>query len=119
MDSINRVYELLKPLGVPVKYLLRPNLEGFPYVVSFHFFNDHQIVKGGGRGRLFGGFLQVDIFSEEPTRPHYRKIVELLEKGSFYFFDFEEYPDDSIKGIRLYHGKLIMTCRDERIKNYG
>lgn len=117
MNLQEKVYRLLIPLGVPVQYLIRPPLSDKGYVISFHFYNEQHLIEGDGRGRMWGGRLQLDLFSKQSTREHFRTISGLLSKAGFVLFDAYE-TDEALKGIKLYHGVILMSFADERIIEY-
>ena len=61
---INKVWEVLQPLNIPVSFEIRPEISPQSRVgISYHFFNEGYNQYGDGKGREFGGSLQVDVFA--------------------------------------------------------
>ena len=85
---INKVWEVLQPLNIPVSFEIRPEISPQKRVgISYHFFNEGYNQYGDGKGREFGGSLQVDVFAY--INFDYSNIVRqvrgLLESAKFRF----------------------------------
>jgi len=93
MDLISLVYDILKPLNVPVLWQLRP--ESFPSI-TYHFFNEGGELYGDGE--------------EETSKGDYASTVEqvkkIMKQNGFLFMDGR---DDFESEIKVYHKILIFN----------
>lgn len=116
---IQRVYDILKPLNIPIHYLLRPDINGSSKIgISYHFFNVGYELHGDGEGKKEGGSLQVDIFSTVDYSSVVKQAKELLKANGFRFADGRD-GDDSFSNVKYYHKILIFNFVEEEVLNNG
>lgn len=111
---IDLTLKKLKELNIPTAYSIRPALND--KAISFHFFGDRYTLYGDGKGKHFGGNLQVDLFSKTPDRMVSREIIEKLESIN-YRFEYKNDMWDTTTGIRLYHYVLIFSYIESEVLN--
>ena len=104
---IMTVYNLLKPLNLPVKFLQRPDFGGNSIAISYHFFNETDMQYGDGEPNKNGGSLQVDVFSQGGDYTQtVNDIKTILTTKGFLF----SYSNDDIENLgnseQIYH-KII------------
>lgn len=115
---INKVYDILKPLEIPVLYVLRPDIENNRIGISYHFFNEGYNLFGDGKGKRMSGSLQVDIFSTIDYTGVVKRVKELLELNSFKLSDMRD-SDDSFNNIQYYHKILIFNYVESEVLHGG
>lgn len=109
---INKVYELLKNIGVPLDHNFRPDLNAKNnMVISYHFFNEGGLQFGDGNINEYGGGLQVDLFVKHridflDTK---KKIVDILTKNYFMLVGITT-AQEEIEGIgKIDHLKFVFN----------
>lgn len=98
---INEVYDLLKPIGIQLEHLFRPDInKNNPMVISYHFFGEGGLQFGDGQITEYGGSLQVDLFVKHRVdfSNAKKQIVEVLTKNGFILEDIET-TGENIDGI--------------------
>ncbi len=113
---IEHTLTLLKGLGIPVAYSIRPGIDENKEVISFHFYNEGPTIYGDGNGEEFGGNLQVDVFMKKPNKKLCRKIIDLLNRNN-YKFEYMNDLGDTTTGIRLFHFVLIFNYLESEVLN--
>lgn len=112
---IRKVYDILKPLGIPIQYILRPDISGSSQIgISYHFFNESNKLYGDGEGKEFGGSLQVDIFSTIDYSSVVNQVRELLKVNKFRLADMRD-GDDSFSNVSYYHKILIFNYAEKEV----
>jgi hypothetical protein len=114
---INTVYNILKTLNVPVKYIVRPDIKTSKIGLSYHFFNEGYELYADGKGKEFGGSLQVDIFSTIDYSSIVRQSVELLENNGFRLADSRDSYDSLSNNIQYYQKTLIFNYEERMVQN--
>ena len=61
---IQKVYDILSGIGVPVQYILRPDISTAKTGISYHFFNESYELYADGKGEEFGGSIAGCIFND-------------------------------------------------------
>lgn len=113
---INKVYDILKTLNIPIQHLLRPAINPESKVgISYHFFNEGYEVYGDGKGKEEGGSLQIDIFSTIDYSTIVKQVKELLEKHGFRYYDGRD-TDDSIDNTQLFQKILIFNYTESEVE---
>lgn len=114
---IQKVYDILKPLGVPVQYVLRPDIATAKTGISYHFFNEGYELYADGKGKELGGVLQVDIFSTVDYSVTVKSVKELLEDAKFRLADMRSSDDsfDSVSNIKYFHKILIFNYVEREV----
>lgn len=116
---IQKVYDILKPLNIPIQYILRPDISGSNRIgISYHFFNEGYILYSDGKGKEVGGALQVDIFSTIDYSSTVKQVKGLLEAKKFRLADMRD-NDDSFNNIKYYHKILIFNFAEEEVLGNG
>lgn len=114
---VNKVYIILKPLRVPIKWLKRPPFDASQIAISYHFFNEGDLIYGDGSVSEEGGALQVDIFSKVDYSSTIKEVKRLLKGAGFLFADghpdAEEKLDDN---TTVYHKILIFNYVESVVK---
>lgn len=114
---INNVYELLKPLNIPIKWVKRPRFDTSNIVISYHFFNEGSELYGDGQAIEEGGSLQIDIFSKVDYSSVVKQVKILLTNAGFLMdtveHDTEETLDDNTS---IYHKVLIFNYIESMVK---
>lgn len=106
---IQKVYDILKQLNVPIKYILRPDISGSNKIgISYHFFNESYNLYGDGKGKEFGGVLQVDIFSTVDYTDIVQQVRTLLEQHNFRLADMRDSEDSFEEGGLKYYQKILI-----------
>ena len=111
---IQRVYEILNPLNIPIQYVLRPDIDSSKIGISYHFFNESNELYGDGEGIKEGGVLQVDIFSTIDYSIIVKQVKNLLKANKFRFADGRD-NDDSFSNVKYYHKVLIFNYVEEEV----
>lgn len=116
---IQKVYDILKPLNIPIQYILRPDISGNSKIgISYHFFNESDNLYGDGEGMEFGGSLQIDIFSLVDYTDVIKQVKELMKANKFRLADSWD-SDDSFSNVKYYHKILIFNYSEKEVMNNG
>lgn len=115
---IQRVYDILKPLNVPIQYVLRPDISGSSNTgISYHFFNEGYELHGDGIGNHSGGSIQIDVFSTVDYTNVVNQIKEIMKTNKFRLAPGgSRDSDDSFSNVQYYHKILIFNYADEEVK---
>ncbi len=118
---IQKVYDILSPIGVPVQYILRPDISTAKTGISYHFFNEGYELYGDGKGDELGGVLQVDVFSTVDYTSVVQHVRELLEENKIRLADMRDSEDsfDSANNIKYYQKILIFNYNEREVLNSG
>lgn len=115
---IQLVYDILSTLGIPVKWMVRPDLSENNIGISYHFFDEGYDLYSDGKGSKPGGSLQVDVFSKSDYTETVNQIVELLENSGFKLADKRD-SEDSLTGDIKYYQKVLIFNYNERMVQDG
>jgi hypothetical protein len=116
---IQKVYDILKPLNIPIQYILRPDISGNSKIgISYHFFNESYNLYSDGEGKELGGSLQIDVFSTVDYSNVVKQVKELLKVNKFRFADSWD-GDDSLSNVKYYHKILIFNYSEREVMNNG
>ena len=116
---IQKVYDILKPLNIPIQYILRPDISGSSKIgISYHFFNESDNLYGDGEGMEFGGSLQIDIFSLVDYTDVIKQVKELMKSNRFRLADMRD-SDDSFSNVQYYHKILIFNYSEKEVLGSG
>lgn len=110
---IQKIYDILKPIGVPVQYLQRPDISTSRTGISYHFFNEGYELYADGKGKELGGALQVDIFSTVDYSSTVKSVKELLEAARFRLADMRD-GNDGFDDSMKYYQKILLFNYNER-----
>ncbi len=114
---IQKVYDILKPLKVPIQYILRPDISGSSKIgISYHFFNESNNLYGDGEGIEEGGSLQIDIFSTTDYSSLVKQVKDIMKVNKFRFADGWD-GDDSMSSVQYYHKILIFNYAEREVLN--
>ena len=113
---IQKVNNILKPLDLPVEYIIRPNIVDIG--ISYHFFNESPNLYGDGEDKLEGGSLQIDVFSTIDFTSVVNQIKALMKAGKFRLADMRD-SDDSIGNVQYHHKIMIFNYSVEEVLNSG
>ncbi len=114
---INTVNNLLKPLNIPVRYILRPEINSTNKIgISYHFFNEGYLAYGDGKGEEFGGSLQVDVFSTVDYSVIVKQVRETLEMNGFKHADSRDTSDSLNSNIQYYQKTMIFNYVERLVK---
>lgn len=118
---IQKVYDILNPIGVPVRYILRPDIATAKTGISYHFFNEGYELHGDGEGKELGGVLQVDVFSTVDYTSTVQQVRALLEQNKFKLADMRDSEDsfDNVSNIKYYQKILIFNYNEREVLNSG
>ena len=118
---IQKVYGILSVIGVPVRYILRPDMSSAKTGISYHFFNESYELYGDGKGAEFGGALQVDVFSTVDYSSTVQQIQTLLEENKFRLADMRDSEDsfDNVSNIKYYQKILIFNYNEKEVLGNG
>lgn len=112
---ITRVYDILKPLKVPTKWQLRPQFDKNKMVISYHFFNEINLLNGDGEPAEEGGSLQLDIFSKTDYTSIVKKAKKLLREAGFLFQDANDDTEELDSNTVIYHKILIFNYIESEV----
>ncbi len=113
---INTVYNILKPLNIPVLFLRRPKIDKTNKIgISFHFFNESYNLYGDGNGNESGGVLQIDVFSLIDYTNVVNQIKQIMKENKFRLADSRD-SDDSMNEINYYQKILIFNYIESEVK---
>jgi hypothetical protein len=116
---IQKVYDILSGIGVPVQYILRPDISTAKTGISYHFFNEGYELYADGKGEEFGGVLQVDVFSTIDYSSTVQQVRELLEAAKFRLADMRDGDDGFEDSMRYYHKILIFNYSKREVLGNG
>jgi len=114
---IQRVYDILKPLNVPVSFMLRPDMSKNQIGISYHFFNEGYELYGDGKGKNPGGSLQVDVFSTVDYTNTVKQAINLLESNGFRLADKRDSEDSLSENIKYYQKVLIFNYNERMVQD--
>ena len=106
---INRTFELLKTVDVPVKWNKIPDINFCDTVIGYNFFNEANLLKGDGICAEKGGSLQVDVYSKKSYESIVENIINLLEKNGFVYFEGRDDMENIDNYTALFHKVLIFN----------
>ena len=112
---IQKVYDILSGIGVPVQYILRPDISSAKTGISYHFFNEGYEVYGDGKGAELGGVLQVDVFSTVDYSSTVQQVRELLEAAKFRLADMRDGNDGFEDSMKYYQKILIFNYVESEV----
>lgn len=112
---IQRVYNILEPLNIPIQHILRPKIDSSKIGISYHFFNESYNLYADGEGKEFGGVLQIDIFSTVDYTSIVKQVKDLMKSNKFRLADSRD-SDDSLSNIQYYHKILIFNYSEKEVK---
>lgn len=115
---IQKVYDILKPLKIPIQYVLRPDINGSSKIgISYHFFNEGYTLYSDGEPKNFGGALQIDIFSTIDYTDAVNQIKDLMQANKFRLAPGgSRDSDDSFNNVKYYHKILIFNYTEKEVK---
>jgi len=114
---IQKVFNILKPLGIPVLFMTRPDLNKSKTGISYHFFNEGYDLYGDGKGKGFGGSLQVDIFSTVDYSNAVKQVINILESNGFRLSDARDSEDSLTDSIKYYQKILIFNYSERMVQD--
>lgn len=117
---VDKIFQVLQPLNIPVSYVIRPALENTTEQagISYHFFLETGLYGDGVRVRNIGQ-LQVDYFYRNKSgRLRVAQIVKLLERANL---RLQRTSDDAelVKGVRLYHMIIVFNYDEQEVLRNG
>ena len=113
---INTVYNILKPLNIPTKFILRPKIDSANRNgISYHFFNEGYNLHGDGQGKEPGGSVQIDIFSLDDYSNVVTQIKDLMKANKFRLADSRD-SDDTFNNVQYYHKILIFNYLESEVR---
>lgn len=116
---IQTVYNILKPLNIPIKYILRPDISGSSKIgISYHFFNEGYELYSDGEGIEEGGSLQIDVFSTIDYSSVVNQIRNQMKVNKFRLADMRD-NDDSFSNVQYYHKILIFNYSTREVLSNG
>lgn len=113
---INRVYEILKPLNIPIKWNKSPDFGINKTVLKYHFFGEGDALHGDGIDAEQGGSLQVDIFSKTDYTSTVKEVKRLLKDAGFLFDNGRDTTEDLDSNTMIYHKILIFNYIEGVVK---
>jgi hypothetical protein len=116
---IQKVYDILSGIGVPVQYILRPDISTTKTGISYHFFNEGYELYADGKGEEFGGVLQVDVFSTVDYSGTVRQVRERLEAAKFRLADMRDGNDGFEDSMKYYQKILILNYNEREVLENG
>lgn len=114
---INKVFSILQELNIPIKFELRPEIDNSNRVgISYHFFNEGYNQYGDGKGKEFGGSLQVDVFAhiKFDYSQVIRQIRDLLIQNKFRFVDQRDNGEIS-SDVQYFHKVMIFNYIESEV----
>ncbi len=112
---IDTVYNLLLPLGVPVKWNKAPDIKNIPTAISYHFFNEGNVLHGDGKGKAKGGSLQVDVFSKTDYTNIVNSVEATLTEAGFLFAGSNDTTENLDNNTMLYHKVMIFNYLERMV----
>lgn len=117
---ITKVYNILKGLGLPVAYILRPEITTENRMgISYHFFNEGDELYGDGVGSEDGGSLQIDIFSTVDYSNIVNQVKALMKANKFRLADARDSYDGLDSNIQYYQKVLIFNYSTKEVLGNG
>ena len=116
---IHKVYEILSTLKLPTKWLIAPDFGHHNIVISYHFFNEADLLHGDGQATEEGGALQVDIFSKVDYTNVTQEVKELLKKAHFLLEDARDDIEEIDNHTIIYHKILIFNYIKSEVMRNG
>lgn len=114
---IMTVYNALKPLNLPIMFLERPNFGSDKIVISYHFFNEGNLMYGDGKPNRSGGALQVDVFSKKVDYSStVREVKALLVGANFMYSTGYDDIEKLSETEQLYHKVLIFNYVESEVR---
>ena len=94
---INRVFNILKSLNIPIEYDFRPSFDSNGMAISYHLFNESALQYGDGIPTIDGGSLQVDLFVKHNIDHSNikKEIKQLLISNSFKGVEITTYGEEA------------------------
>lgn len=114
---ITTVYNILKPLSIPILYILRPDITNNKIGISYHFFGESYTSYGDGKGKEPGGTLQVDIFATDDYSGIAKQVITLLESNGFRLADSRDTYDSLNTNIQYYQKTLIFNYVESEVQH--
>ena len=112
---IQTVNNILKPLGVPTLFMLRPKIDATHKLgISYHFFNERNDLYGDGQGAEFGVVLQIDVFSLIDYSDIVEQIKVLMKTNKFRLADSRD-SEDGFSTTEYYHKILIFNYVEREV----
>lgn len=107
---INKVYEMLNTLNLPLDHINRPSFNNSNMVISYHFFNEGAEIFEEGEETETSGSLQIDLFvkDREDFTTVKKQIKKLLKENGFRAPTFSETQED-IDGIGIINHIVITS----------
>ena len=113
---IMTVYNLLKPLNAPIKFLERPDFGQNKMCISYHFFNQGNTEYGDGKPTEKGGALQIDVFSKKVDYTNIINDIEnILSNANFMLFDKRDDLENLSNSEQIYHKILIFNYVESEV----
>lgn len=116
-SMITTVYNILKPLSIPVLYILRPDITKDKIGISYHFFGESYMLYSDGKGQRIGGALQVDIFATVDYSSIVKQAIALLESNGFRLVDSRDTYDSLSTNIQYYQKTLIFNYIESEVQH--
>lgn len=116
---IQKVYDILSVIGVPIQYILRPDISTAKTGISYHFFNEGYELYADGKGEEFGGVLQVDVFSTVDYSSIVQQTRALLEENKLRLADMRDGDDGFEDSMKYYHKILIFNYVESEVLGNG
>ncbi|HHX60712.1 MAG TPA: hypothetical protein GX707_08365 [Epulopiscium sp.] len=114
------VYSTLKALNIPTTFLKRPQFGTSQMVMSYHFFNEGNLMYGDGKPNRSGGALQVDLFSKKADYSStVSEVKALLAGAKFRYFDGSDDIEKLSETEQLYHKVLIFNYVESEVLKNG
>ena len=112
---IQKVYNILSPLSIPILYILRPEINGTNKVgISYHFFSEGYELHGDGEGNEPGGSIQIDIFSLIDYTSMVNQVKSIMKENKFRLADMRD-SDDSLDNVKYYHKIMIFNYAESEV----
>ncbi|WP_461614371.1 hypothetical protein [Clostridium sp. Marseille-QA1073] len=112
---INTVYEILKPLGIPIEWQTRPKIGDCGHAVSFHFFGEGGLLYGDGEEEYEGGTCQIDIFSTTDYTQLAKQIKKLMKERGFVSSGTQPDTIEDLGAMKLYHKILLFDYIESEV----
>lgn len=113
---IQKVYDLLKPLGLPLKFSNMPEFDTKGIVISYHFFGQGFDTFGDGQGIVEGGSLQIDLYSKNDYSMVVEQIKSTLTSAGFCYADGRDDVEELDANTSIYRKILIFNYSKGRLK---
>lgn len=116
-NVVTTVYNILKPLSVPILYILRPDITKDKIGISYHFFGESYTLYSDGIGQGIGGTLQVDIFATVDYSSIVKQVISLLESNGLRLADSRDAYDSLSTNIQYYQKTLIFNYIEREVQH--